>query len=72
MRPSETKGGNGYVLGCSVVVLFVLLAAAGLGYGVYALLELGQRHGIEPGGVILVAVLLVAVYALMQEKRNRR
>lgn len=71
MRPSETKGGNGYILGCSVVLFFVLLAAAGLGYGVYELLEFGQRHGVEPGAAILGAVLVVALYVAIQEKRRR-
>ena len=70
MRPSETKGGNGYILGCAVVIVFVLLSAAGLGYGLYELLELGQRHGIEPGAVIFGAVLLVALWAVYQARRR--
>lgn len=62
-------GGGGYIAGCAVVILMVLLAAAGLGYGVYELLEFGQRHGMEPGAVVLGAVLLVALYVVFTTKR---
>lgn len=71
MRRLETDGG-GYVIGCSVVVLFVLLAAAGLGVGVWKLLTWAQGYGVQPADVVIGVVLLVAIYSLTQAHKNRR
>lgn len=71
MRPSQTKGGSGYIFGCAAIMLLALLSVAGLFYGVVELLSLAERHGIQSGDVIVAAVALVAVYSLYQVRRNR-
>lgn len=71
MSSPINAGGGGYVAGCACVLLLIVLAGAGLAYGLYKLLEFGQRHGVEPGAVIVAVVLLVALYTVFQSRGNR-
>lgn len=61
-----------YAAGCFVVLLLAALGAVAFGWAVVKVLEWFAARGVEPGAVVLVALVVFAVYALVQEKRNRR
>jgi len=69
--PSSQTDGGGYVIGCAVVILLVVLAAGGLAYALAELFSWADRHGVQPGALVMGAVMLMAIFSLYQVRKNR-